>query len=457
MATLTQYWNDEVSRLATALSAEQLAGATLRNSLGAAQTVQRAAADAARSQGDLLAAARKALAAIAMPADGDPLLAQMEQALADLAAARVAQARAELAVQGWRADLTRQQQLAAALTEQLVAAQRAQATATQGAAARSAIADALTSGELAGLASDAAAALAADAADARARVEGEFPSSGTAAKDMLKRVRARRAIVEASASAAASVEEAAFTASHDPLAQAQRVFDDALQAVLALHQAAPALAADTATLHRLAALPAAVPSTSFPILTPWQQARLHDASKKSARETALAKLKDVDDAAQAVRPAQAAYDQALHAAMQAEPDATQAQLDATTISAERTALDGKLADLSTARAALDAAAQATLQAWFAAVPDTLWEALESLDNALARLSLLQGPPTAAALLGTLDAAEATLVGALAAARLAQRKASGGSAANARASAARLAESETRRQRARAFARSSESF
>jgi len=317
--------------------------------------------------------------------------------------------------------------------------------------------DALTTGSLARLAADAAAALTGFGADARARVEGEFPASGTAAKDFLKRVRARRAIIEASATSAAGVETAAFTASHAALAQAQRAFDTALQAVSARFQAGSALAADVATLERLAALPVAVPPTSFPVLTPWQHARLHDASRKSAREAALAKLKAVDDAQLALRSAQASYDQALHAAMQAEPDATPAQLDATTLSVQRAALDGKAADLEAARTAVDAGERASLQAWFAAVPDALWEALESLDSALARLTLLSGPPAAATLLADLDAAEAALASALSAARLTQRKAAGAGAAHLRASAAQLAESETQRQRADAVARSASLF
>jgi hypothetical protein len=64
MATLTQYWNDEASRLDLALAAEQATLATLRNALTLAQAAQRAAADAARSQADAVAAARRALAAI---------------------------------------------------------------------------------------------------------------------------------------------------------------------------------------------------------------------------------------------------------------------------------------------------------------------------------------------------------------------------------------------------------
>ena len=234
MATRTQYWNDEVTRLNAALSAEQAAVATLRGTLTVAQTFQRAAADAVRSQGEALAAARKALAAIPMPADGDPLLVQMEEALAALAAARVGQANAEFEVQSLRADLAAGQERTGVLGSELVAARRALSQATQESAAHTVISDALTTGSLATLATEAAAALAADAADARDRVEGEFPSSVTAAEDFLKRVRARRAIVEASATAAADVESAAFNASHDDLAQAERAYDAARQAVTCL-------------------------------------------------------------------------------------------------------------------------------------------------------------------------------------------------------------------------------
>ena len=290
MATRTQYWNDEGTRLGTALGTEQVAVATLRGTLAAAQTAQRAAADALRSEGEALAAARKALAAIPMPADGDPLLVRMEEALASLAEARVSQAKAEFAVHSLRADLAAGQQRTGALGGDLAEARRALRQATQESAAHTVISDALTTGGLATLATDAAAVLAADAADARDRVEGEFPSSVTAAEDFLKRVRARRAIVEASATAADEVESAAFNASHDDLAQAQRSYDAALQAVIARFQAAPALVADAATLRRLAALPVAVPPTAFSILTPWQHERVHDATRKAARETALARL-----------------------------------------------------------------------------------------------------------------------------------------------------------------------
>ena len=251
MTTLTQYWNAEVTRLETALSAEQATVATLGNALSAAQAVQRGAAEALRTHGSALAAVRKALAAIPMPADGDPLLGQMELSITALAAAQVALADADLGVQVLRADLARARQRAGTLSSELIAVQRVLAQAAQDAAMRAAMEDALTTGDLTNLA--------ADAATATARVEGEFPTSATADENFLLRTRARRAVVAASASAAAVVHSAAFVSSHDALAESQGAFHTALQAVLALHQAAPALTADTATLSRLAALPAALP------------------------------------------------------------------------------------------------------------------------------------------------------------------------------------------------------
>lgn len=457
MATLKQYWNDEVSRLTAALSTQRTAVSALGAQLLAAEAAQRGAAIDVRTQGDAVSAARSALSAIAMPADGDPLLTNMETALAALAAAQATLADGELAVLGLRAELARQEKRTRSLDLALAEAQNALATETTRASARAAMTDALTTGAQATLAADAAAALTASEATARARVESEFPTSGTAAKDFLKRARARRAIVEDSSTAAATVATLAHAASNSALAQAQLAYDAAVAAVRRTADAAPILAADAATLAMLAALPAPNPPDSFPILTKWQRALLHDTSKKAAREDALAKLAAIDAAQIAVRAKQTAYDAALHAAMAAEPDKTVAELDATTLSTERGKLDGKLAELATARAAISATESATLQAWFAAVPETLWQALESLDTATARLGALKGPPTPADLITSMNNAEAALVTALTAARLVERKTAGATAAELRASGASLAETESRGQRARAYARSSAPF
>jgi hypothetical protein len=249
----------------------------------------------------------------------------------------------------------------------------------------------------------------------------------------------------------------ACNAGNSALAQAQLAFDAAVTAVRSTADAAPRLAADSATLERLAALPAPNPPDSYPILTKWQRALLHDAGKKAARESALAKLAVVDDAQAAVRAKQTAYDTALHAALAAEPDKTVAQLDATTLATERGEFDAKLDALAAARSAINAAERDALQTWFAAVPDALWETLESFDNATARLGALKGPPAPAALITAMGNAESVLVTALAAARLAGRKTDGARAAEQRASGASVAERESSAQRAGAYARSGALF
>src|SRR5262249_47525815 len=160
------------------------------------------------------------------------------------------------------------------------------------------------------------------------------------------------------------------------LAKAERDFAQAVAAGRTVTDAAPRLAADNATLARLAALPAPNPPDTYPILTPWQHDRLHDATKKSAREDALGNLPAIDNAQVAVQTAQDAYDLALHTAMKAEPDKTQAELDSSTVSAEHTAVNDKRKDLQGKQNDMNAAERATVQVWFAAVPDKLWDELE---------------------------------------------------------------------------------
>lgn len=454
--TLAQYWTDEVTRLSARLVTQRAEVAAQRATLLAAQALQLSASDALRTQAAAVEAGRKALAGIPMPADGDPLLAAMELALVALAEAQAALASADLAAQAAGAELKRQQAQESDLDAALAAAKAMVTQETTARATRQVMIDKLTTGALSTLVADATAVLAASEATARARVEGEFPSSATNAKNFLKRARARRGIVEDSLKTAGVVEAAAYAADTSALAQAQRAFDAAAEAVRVVAEAAPRFDADKATLERLAALPAAT-ATTFPIVTRWQHERLHDASKKTARENALAKLTDVDLALIAARTAQQAYDTALHVAMKAEPDKTQAQLDATTLATERGTLTTKLGDLATARGAMTADELAAVKAWFAAVPEKLWEELDKLDTALARLAALVGPPTPANLIATLTSAETALTTALTADRLARRQQAAADAARARAAGAQAAERETASTRAKAYAHSAALF
>lgn len=461
MTTLKQYWTDEVTRIGNALSDTQSKLAALRTAVMTAETGQRSTADSVRSQRDAVAAARRALAAIPMPADGDPLLDAMESALVALHAAQAALANDECRLLEMRAELARTEQRAAQLGADLVAAQQALDKETLAADARNSLIGRLTTA-LPALVSDATDALNTHQATASARVESEFPTSATASKNFLARARARRALVQAIAASATGVEDAAYAASNTALAKAQRDFDATVAAAQALADAPGQLVADTATLARLAALPAPNPPTSYSILTRWQHDLLHDSSKKTKRETVLAKLTAVDDARSQVIAAQAAYDNALHAAMKAEPDKTVAQLetDIAAVSAAKTALDAKLASLATARGdytALSAGDRQTLDEWFAAAPDTLWDALDSLDGAVARLEQLKAAPALSTVTTALDTAESALEAALRAVRLDGRQTAGAQRAGQRAAALLDAQRNTAAARATAMARSDALF
>lgn len=447
--TLKQFWTDDVARLNTRLTALATELTALRAALTAAQATQTAASNAVTAQAKAVDDARKALAGIPMPADGSPLLVAMEQALMNLADARADLATATQDVLGKSADLTRLQAQQTSLQAALADANKLLTQAGKNADQRQKWVDALTTGSLSTLVADATAALA-NEATARSRVEGEFPSSGTAAKDFLTRARARRALPQSSLTQAAATETTAFNAHHSALAQAQRAFDAAADAVRQTFEAAPRLAADGTVLARLAALPAASPPNTYPILTRWQHDRLHDAAKKTDRENALAKLKDVDDAAADVRTAQASYDAALHAAMKADPDKTPAQLDTGAVSAEKTTLTTKQGTLATKRAALTADEVKLVKSWLAAVPDTLWDALDSLDTAATRLKALVGPPTPANLVASMTAAETALVTALTADRLAQRKLEAAALAAQRAAGLLAAERDSANARSLSF-------
>ena len=456
--TLKQHFTDEVARLTTRLASQRADVAAQRTALTATRALQISAGDAVRDEGEAVTAARKALTGIPMPADGDPLLVAMENALIGLAEAQAALASADMGVQVQAADLARKEAQQAALEAALADAQRQLDRETRETAARQAMADTLTTGDLAALVIDAGAALTSFESNARARVEGEFPTSATNAKSMLKRARARREIVQQSLQSATTVEAAAFNDDTSALTQAKRAFDNAAAAVRSAAEAAPRLDADRALLKRLAELPAAAPPNSYPIVTRWQHDRLHDATKKTARENALAKLTAIDDAVAAARTAQQAYDTALQAAMKDQPDTTQAEIDAAApVAGLRTTLTAKIGDIGTARTAMSAAELDIVKSWFACVPETLWEALDKLDTAVARLKTLVGPPTPSNLLTALAAAETALTTALEADRLAARKLLGADLALLRAAALQSAERETAASRAKAYAHSAALF
>lgn len=457
MSTLTQYWIDEASRLDQALGAVRTDAGVARLAQAGAQAQSRIAADAVRVASDAVGVARKALAGIPTPADGDPLLLAMSNALIAWREALHAQASIDLALQSTKAEVERLQALEAVLLLDLAEVKAAQQLESKASLQRAAAVAALSAGGTwATLAADAAQALSDSEAGARSRVEGEFPTNATANKNFLGRVRARRALVLDSASQAQDVATTGQAASSTALALAQRQFDQAWQAVRSLVDTAPRLADDRDTLVRLAALPAPHPTVpvSYPILTPAQHDALFGASLKAAREAALVKLTAADDAEKDWRKAQSVYDKALNAALKANPAKTVTELNGAEVKTEFDDLTTKAGTRGTKRGELtaDAVAYATLQAWFAAVPEVLWETLDQLDNAIARLNVFKGAPTPAQRLQDLAARETDLVAALTAARLATRTQRIAEQATLRALGQSQAEQATAARRAKAASR-----
>jgi hypothetical protein len=440
MPTLTQYWNDEVSRIETALAAAQSDLALLRSAVQSQELTQRANTDGVRQHADEVAAARRALGTIPMPADSQPLLDAFASAIAALRASQSA-----IALDGYellfdRATLTRGEGMVQQLTADLAEAKTASTKATQAEAQRAAlVAKFQAGGSLENLVVDAKAALTDHEATAKARVESEFPNNAAAEKSFIARVRDRAALLTEIEVSAAQVEAPAYLACKGAVASLQRDFDAAVAQLQDIANASAQVAADSATLARLAALPAPNPPTSYSILTRWQHDLLFDAAKEAQREATLATLTDVDDARRALIAKQEAYDKALNDASLTEPDVSLADLNATTLATEKGELDTALQDLQDAHdayAALSADDRKALNEWFAAVPDTLWDALGALDAVLSRLHTLAAFASSAALASSLTTAittaETAFEAALRAARITQRQKRGAELACSRA-------------------------
>jgi len=461
MPTLVQYWTDELARIDAALTNAEARLDAIRIEVMDGEQEQRDTAELVADRNDALAAARAALASIPMPADGDPLLAAMQAELVGLNEARAALATGQRTLLSLRAELERLEAARDRLASERALAESTLANEEQAATARQEIVDRFAAGgALEALIPDAQTALDDHQATATSRVEGELPTNADDARSLLVRVRARAQLVQDIVAGAQGVEQAAYAGEQSALAVAQRAFDAAVQALLTVGEFAPVARADIATLARLAALPAPSPPDSFPILTRWQHELLHDSTSQTDREDTLAALTAVDLARAAVIPVQSAYEQALHAAMQTEPDATIDALNTGTVATEKAALDQAMADLEQARAdyeALDAANRQLLDEWLAAVPDTLWTELTALDGAVARLEALTGGPSPTDLLTAVGAAETTLEAELRAAREAERSVRGGATAADWAAVELRAERDTAAARAVAMSHSSVLF
>lgn len=420
MSTLTGYWQSEADRIQQTLTEARARMATLRQDGQVARQALRAVQDQALTAANAQDTLRAALARIAMPADAKPLLNALNAARVSQAQAQSEQLRLEGLLAEWAVETDGLSQRMQALEAEAEVVARAWRQAQAEAAARAGFVAELQAGRWQDAVADATAALAAHEATARERVEGAFPASDATKPLLLQRLRDRAEAARDAHAQAELVEQATYAPAHPALAQAQRAHARAWAAVQAYADAAAHVADDTAALAALAALP-----TPLGPLTAAQADRLRfegNAPRLARAEAMLALLKDVDDAEDTLRAKQAAYEQAWAAARAAKPDATLAALHAADLKAPLKARDDALKARKEAHKALtEHADHGLLQAWLADVPDTLWDALDRLDGARARLNRLKSGTALSQLLSALTLAESQHADALQAARLAQRQ------------------------------------
>lgn len=413
-ATLDGFWADETTRITALLvtaRSDAATAATQESAAAANLTLAGQQFQDAKSRAD---AARKKLAGIPMPADGDPILMALRTAIADMRSASARQVSADGTLRARRAARAASAAAVAALAAQQALATANAKAATAGTALRLLWRSAATTAPLKDLPAAASAALTSWEAGARAKVEGDFPANADPSKDFLTRVRARRtlaasvgfqaATIAADALQSAATWEESSTRESAKSAALQRDFD-AKSADLQAFIDAPARVKQAA--EQLKALAERVVSP----LTASQKADLINLALVTQREEGLVLLKAIDDAQAALLAADEAYAKLLLATMLANPGKTEAELLASVA-----ALQAKKQDAADGKAAMDTAAangdyvahEGALKHWFGAVPEALWEQLEALDAALADLAAVKAT-VPATLVSALDAAEDALV------------------------------------------------
>ena len=430
LLTLTAYWSNELATLTAALAATRTELATAQTDARGAGVALAAAGNAVRTTQDAVDAARKKLAGAAMPADGDPLLEAMRDAIKawrQASADQMAQAAGAQQAEARREALqARVDALVAAQAEALLAQQREAKASTQ----RTQWATAATTVPVKGLPAAANAALTANKAAAVAAVEGDFPSNAATAKSFLDRARARRLLAQAAVDGAAAVAAASLadnttwtessTRKQDLVARKQREFDAAVEELRRFAESAPRVNQAVADLALLA--------TGVSALTSAERAELitSNATLRTKRESALAKLAARDAAQGEWLTARTDYAKALYTARIAAPDKTDAELRAADA-----ALQAKFDLIGTKATAVNDAdvllgndsatsERTALKTWFAAAPDALWAQLDKLDDSVALLQATKAV-VPANLVTAVNTAEDGLAQAVAAARLEARQ------------------------------------
>lgn len=422
-ATLSGFWSAETSRLGTQLASARAAALTAGNDESSASADLALTGKQLQDARSRVEAARKALAGIPMPADGDPLLVDMRQALIDMRAAAALQVEADTTLRLRRAHRVNAAATVSLLEKQLAEAQLQSKAEDKASAERSSWVNAAKVAPLKDLPALATSALTSFAAAAKTKVEGDFPSNADPDKDFLTRVRARRALaatismraqaVRDDALATAKTWEESSTRELAKTTALRRTFETKALALKNFFQAPARVKQAQEQLKALAN------RTASP-LTAAQNKELNtaNATLKGIREDMLPLLKACDDAQNTLLTAEEVYAKTLLATLLANPGKTEAELvvsDAT--------LKAKKKDVDDAATAVDDAEAdpafvahlPELEAWFAAVPDALWEQLETMDSAVADLTAIK-TTVPATLLSDLATAEDALAVQLEAAR-----------------------------------------
>jgi hypothetical protein len=354
---------------------------------------------------------RAQLAAITTPADGEPLLDQLEQAIIALRAAQhtalgaeAARARAKTALEAAQAHT---QEAQARLAQASAGLDKATADRQR----RQAAEDALSQAPLDTLPADAAALLAsASFTAAETRVEGDFPQAlrdrarerATLAQAHFARTRQGHAdVLQLLGTELTS--KGGPTGKIEPLAAAVVRTEAALLDYVS--RAKERYDRAEATLQRIG-------GTANPPLTAEQTDRINDATLQSDREDAADAESERDQARDLVEQRQAVFDleRVKVLAAQGEAGLTQALANpASAVAQAKQQLDDANTALTQEQNDYDSAMRALLDSWEAAVPDSAWRDLFEFDDAQAQLTALQASP--AALVTALTSAEAALLAA----------------------------------------------
>lgn len=388
----------------------------------ALHTARRAAAEAARSKAEArLAAAQESIASaqkskladanttanleaeiavlraqLANPptaADGEAMLAELEEKLIQLRALQSRQLGHDQAVASGQASISAASREITALQSREREAATAEASAKKRADRITAATDSLVAPPFDTLQAAATAAWDGRIA-AEERVKADIPAA------LLERARNRRV----RASEELSRRKAAFASTQDlgPTkneAQTQRA-EDALFGYLAQAKA---------RLDQAAAVLARVADPAVSPLTDAARARIEDTDVVSKGTAAAAKEKARDDAQAFVDAAQAALDAAIVKALTTDPDTDPPTVSA--VSDAQSALNLAVTALATAASNFSADERTDLDKWEAAVPEPTWRMAVDLEEAVAALVELKetDPATLAPPLQAAEAAWAAQV------------------------------------------------